>query len=219
MTAYENSAAQKAAAIRAYPRRGVWRTVTAWLGLNPAARRADARAALWDHGARGEATTAKLLKPLQAQGWHILHDRALPGHGRANLDHVLVRGGIVVLDTKSWHAGQETCLIRGRVHCGTEDRHDQVEKVVRYAQSVARLVGVPPEMVVPLLVVHGSRIVSYPFPTGRLEARVSGYAGPVHVLGPNWLVPTLATAPSGGDRRGAGELAARVARALPPYRS
>ena len=214
MTVFENSAAREAAAIRARARRGLWRRLTAAVGLNPAARRADAQAALWAHGAAGETATAALLRPLEAQGWHVRHDLRLP-HSRANLDHVLVSPcgrAVVVLDTKTWHRGRTTQLVRGRVCCGGEDRQGQVQKVADYAGRVHQALALPGVVVWPLLVVHGSPIAG-----GRLEARASGWGGPVWVLGPNWLVPTLAGAPKGRDARRSAVLAGRVDAVLRPY--
>jgi hypothetical protein len=188
--------------------------VLAWLGWSGGVRRADAVAARWDLGAAAEEATAGMLQALHRQGWHMLHDRALPG-SRANLDHVLVSPcgtALVVLDTKRWHAQRSTCLVRGRVHCGTEDRHGQVEAVARYAVRVAQEVGLDARSVWPLLVVHGSPVTG-----GRLEARASAWQGPVWVLNPGWLVPTLAAAPAGRDPGRAAALAARVTQVLPPY--
>ncbi|MFJ4473285.1 nuclease-related domain-containing protein [Streptomyces sp. NPDC089424] len=165
-------------------------------------------------GAAAEAATARMLEALHASGWHVLHDRRLPG-SRANLDHVLVSPcgtAVVVLDTKRWHAGMPTWLVRGRVHCGEQDRHGQVEAVARYAGRVAQAVGLPAGSVWPLLVVHGSRVAD-----GRLPARAEGWPGPVWVLSPELLVSTLAAAPAGRDRRRAEVLSARVAEVLPPY--
>ena len=214
MTVFGNSAAREAAAIRARARRGVWRRVTAALGVSPAARRADARAALWDRGAEGEAATAALVAQLLAHGWQIRHDVRLPGR-RFNIDHVLISPcgtAVVVLDTKVWHRGRPTVLVRGRVHCGAEDRHVQVEKVAGYAAAVQAALGLPGVVVWPLLVVHGSPITG-----GRLEARAEGWTGPLHVLGPDWLVPTLLSAPKVRDPRRAAAVAARVDAVLRPY--
>jgi len=191
------------------------------LGVTAHTRRADARAAVWDIGGGAEAVTASMLATLAQQGWHILNDRALPGWGRANLDHVLVSPcgtAVVVLDTKRWHAQWETALIRGRVHCGTEDRHDEMEQVARYAAHVGQLLGMPTGAVWPLVVVHVSRIRG-----GHLRVLAEGRSGPVrwkgvvHVLGPEYLVPTLAAAPKARDPRRAAALARRVAATLPPY--
>ena len=201
---------------QAAARRGPWRRVLAWLGLNPAARRADALAARTALGAQWEQRTARLLAPLEARGWHILHDRRLPEPSRANLDHVLVSPcgtAVIVLDTKRWHAGRPTTLIRGRVCCGGEDRHVQVEKVASYAARVQKVLGLPVGAVWPLLVVHGSSVAGL-----RLEARVGGWAGPVWVLAPELLVPTLASVSGGRDPALAARLAVRVGEVLRPYR-
>ncbi|MDX2996402.1 nuclease-related domain-containing protein [Streptomyces scabiei] len=214
MTVYDNSAAHRAAAIRAHARRPGWRWLLARLGVTAHTRRADAQAARWQVGAQAEDVTKAMLCPLEAQGWRILHDRRLPG-SRANLDHVLVSPcgtAVVVLDTKRWHARRETVLLRGRVHCGVEDRHGQVEAVASYAARVAEVLGLPASAVWPLLVVHGSLIRG-----GRLEARAPRWEGVVHVLGPEFLVPTLANSPTAWNPQAAAALAEHVARVLPPY--
>ncbi|MFJ3699558.1 nuclease-related domain-containing protein [Streptomyces sp. NPDC090052] len=211
----ENSAAAQAAAIRAGARRGPWRRLLALLGLGGAAvARADAQAARWAHGAAGEERTARLLAQLEARGWHVRHDLRLAGR-RFNVDTALVSPcgtGLVVLDTKNWHRGPdwETKLIDGRVHCGRDDRHDQIAKVAEYARLVGSAVAVPGLVVQPLVVVHGSRI-----PGGHLTAPVPG--GSVLVVGTDWLVPTLAAAVRGRDPRRAAALAARVDQVLRPY--
>ncbi|WP_228981397.1 nuclease-related domain-containing protein [Streptomyces sp. DH12] len=195
-------------------RRGVWRRLLAALGLNPAARRADAAAARRHLGAAGEQATAALLDPLIRDGWYVRHDLALPG-SQANLDHVLVAPtgtAMVVVDTKQWHRSRPTTLVRGRVHCGEQDRHGQVEAVARYAARAADAVGLPRTAVWPLLVVHGS-----PIPGGRLEAQAAAWDGVVHVLGPEWLVPTLRAAPRRRDPARAADLVRRVDRVLLPY--
>jgi hypothetical protein len=209
-----NSAERQGAALRRQARGGPVRRLLARLGVDTVDHAMVAQAGRWDVGAAAEETTTRMLAELERRGWRILHDRALPG-SRANLDHVLISPcgiAIVVLDTKRWHARQPTWLVRGRVHCGTDDRHGQVEAVARYAQRVARAVGVPARSVWPLLVVHGSPIAG-----GFLRARAAAFEGPVWVLGPGHLVPTLAGAPRGRDPRAAAELAARVGRVLPPY--
>ncbi|MEV6165748.1 nuclease-related domain-containing protein [Streptomyces sp. NPDC052052] len=214
-----NSAATRAAALRAEARRGPWRRMLAFLGLGGArVRRADAEAARWAHGAAGEATTARLLAHLEAAGWHVRHDLRLPGR-RFNLDHVLVSPcgtALVVLDTKNWHRGRTTALVGGRVHCGTkdrrdrEDRHDQVVKVAGYAQAVGAVL--PGVLVVPVIVVHGSPVAG-----GGFEAPVPG--GTVWVLGTDLLVPRLAGAVRGPrDPQRAAGLAERVDAVLLPYR-
>jgi hypothetical protein len=184
--------------------------------MNPDAVRADAVAARWDRGAKAERETARRLRRLRWHGWRVLHDRRLPGHGRANLDHVLVSPcgtAVVVLDTKAWRRSWPTRVVAGRVHCGGEDRHGEVEKVARYAGTVAKLLGLPEGAVWPVLVVYGSPVAG-----GRLQASVAGRAGLVHVLGSEVLVPVLRGAPTARSRAAKKALASRVAQVLPPYR-
>ncbi|MFG2970845.1 nuclease-related domain-containing protein [Streptomyces sp. NPDC048288] len=193
-------------------RKGVRRKVLAWVGLNAEAARADRLAVRAAHGAVGEQWTAALLARLPA-GWRVWHGLRIPGF-RHDLDHVLVSPcgtAVVVLDSKRWHAGWRTRLVDGRVWCGEEDRHEKVEAVGKYAARLHKALALPGVVVWPLLVVHGS-----PIEGGRLEVRVPAWSGTVHVLGPDWLVPTLATAPKVLDPARAAAVAARVAQVLVP---
>jgi hypothetical protein len=59
-------------------------------------------AVAWQRGAAGERRTARLLDPLERQGWAVLHDLALPD-SRANLDHLVIGpGGVFVIDSKQY---------------------------------------------------------------------------------------------------------------------
>lgn len=211
----QNSAAAKAAALRAAARRGVWRRLLSAAGVRtPGMRRADSEAARWAHGAAGEDATAGLLAPLEARGWVIRHDVRLQGR-QFNVDHVLASPcgtAVVVVETKHWHRGRPTTARSGRVFCGVEDRHAQVEKAVKYARLISSELGMPGVVVMPVMVVHGSPVVG-----GFLEARVTGWDGPVYVLGPDRLLPTLAAAPKVSDPRRAAAVTARVDSALSPY--
>jgi hypothetical protein len=159
-------------------RKGVRRRITAWMGLNPAARRADALTARAAHGAVGEQWTAQLLTQLP-HGWTVFYGRKLPGFAN-DYDALLIPpdgDAVVAADTKRWHKGWETTLHGGRLHCGREDRHEEVEKVVRAAGRLERALHVPGVRVWPLLVVHGSRVVPparSPLPPGRLEVGAAG---------------------------------------------
>ena len=223
MTA-QNSASREAAALRTRARGGPVRRFLARVGVDTVDHALMARAARYEHGGKAERETLAMLAPLRGYGWQILPDRLLPdGRAKANLDDVLVTDdGIVVLDVKAWDFGRTTSLVQGRVCCGREDRHEEVEKVAGYASRVARLVGMPADRVWPLLVVHGSRIMPPPdrdgrVVEGRLEVRAPKWQGPVYVLGPAWLVPTLLKASEGRDPQRAAALARHVAAVLPPY--
>ena len=62
---------------------------------------------VWKQGGEGEArTAARLNKHLAGTGVRLLHDRRIPGHGKANLDHLAIgRGGVTVIDSKT-HRGK-----------------------------------------------------------------------------------------------------------------
>jgi Nuclease-related domain len=64
--------------------------------------RLSPEALAWRRGAAGERRTARLLAPLERQGWAVLHDLAVPG-SRANLDHLVIGpGGVFVIDSKQY---------------------------------------------------------------------------------------------------------------------
>jgi hypothetical protein len=62
---------------------------------------------VWKQGGQGEVRTAERLeKHLSGIGIRLLHDRQIPGHGHANIDHLAVGpGGITVIDSKT-HRGK-----------------------------------------------------------------------------------------------------------------
>jgi hypothetical protein len=61
----------------------------------------------WKQGARGEEqTAARLAKHLDGHDVKLLHDRRIPRHGQANIDHLTVGpGGVTVIDSKT-HGGE-----------------------------------------------------------------------------------------------------------------
>lgn len=59
--------------------------------------------AKWEAGAEGERAVGAALDGLFATGWRVVHDVHWPGRPKANLDHVAVGpGGIVIVDAKNW---------------------------------------------------------------------------------------------------------------------
>lgn len=75
---------------------------------------ARAREHAWSAGADGEEQVADALTGLEQLGWVVLHDVAWPGRPRANLDHVLVGpGGVLVVDTKNWSGTVAVDAARG----------------------------------------------------------------------------------------------------------
>jgi hypothetical protein len=62
---------------------------------------------VWQQGGQGEVRAgARLEKHLEGTAVQLLHDRRIPGHGKANIDHLAVGpGGVTVIDTKT-HRGK-----------------------------------------------------------------------------------------------------------------
>ena len=110
----------------------------------------------WRRGATGEQRTARLLSPLERQGWVVLHDLAVPG-SRANLDHLVIGpGGVFVIDSKQY---------RGRLQLDPSGRlwHGRypltaVLRTVSFEADRAAQVLADPQVVVPIVAVHGAQI-------------------------------------------------------------
>ncbi|MFJ6069104.1 nuclease-related domain-containing protein [Streptomyces tendae] len=217
MSAAGGSTAREAARLHAQARRGWWRRVLRLFGVNAVDRRLEAAAVRRDQGRLGEEWTAELLTRLPA-GWQVFHDLAVPGR-RFNVDHVAIPpsgNGLVVLDSKKWHAGWPTTLVRGRVHCGRQDRHEQIVKFAGYVSGAAAALGVPAGMLLPVIVVHGSLVDG-----GRLDVPVPAWERTVHVLAADRLLAALTGMPGGRGpvQPAALDLAARVQDTLPVYGS
>ena len=57
----------------------------------------------WSAGAEGERMVAETLDPLSHYGWTCLHDVHWPGRPIANIDHIAIGpGGVVIIDAKNW---------------------------------------------------------------------------------------------------------------------
>jgi Nuclease-related domain len=109
-------------------------------------------AVAWRRGAAGERRTARLLGPLERQGWVVLHDLAVRG-SRANIDHLVIGpGGIFVIDSKQY---------RGRLHFDPSGRlwHGRYPlapslRAVSFEADQAALVLADPQVVVPIVAVR-----------------------------------------------------------------
>ena len=98
----------------------------------------------WKQGAQGEAATARALdRHLRRSNVVVLHDRRIPGRGRANIDHIAIGpGGITVIDTKSTRGqGQirTVGLVNRREHLlvNGRDRSSQLDALERQLDRVA----------------------------------------------------------------------------------
>jgi hypothetical protein len=92
----------------------------------------------WAAGAAGEARVAAILETLLSQGWMALHDVHWPGRPKANLDHVLIGpGGVIVVDAKNWSGDVQ--LRNGILHQNGYSRERVVAGVLQQAAAVAAL--------------------------------------------------------------------------------
>jgi hypothetical protein len=90
----------------------------------------------WDAGALGERVVADKLSELVPRGWYVLHDVHWPGRPKANLDHVLVGpGGVVVVDSKNWTG--EVRVVSGVLWQGRYARTQAVEGALAQCAAVA----------------------------------------------------------------------------------
>jgi Nuclease-related domain len=93
-------------------------------------------------GAAGERSAADRLSLLIPGGWFLLHDVHWPGRPLANLDHVLVGpGGVVVVDSKNWTG--DVGLKDGMLRQNGYTRQPAVESALGQAAAVAALLPAP----------------------------------------------------------------------------
>lgn len=96
----------------------------------------------WDDGAVGERLVADKLSELVPRGWYVLHDVHWPGRPKANLDHVLVGpGGVVVVDSKNWTG--EVKVASGVLWQGRYARTQAVEGALAQCAAVASVLPPP----------------------------------------------------------------------------
>nr|WP_255479599.1 NERD domain-containing protein [Quadrisphaera sp. RL12-1S] len=94
----------------------------------------------WTAGAEGEQRTAAALEVLEADGWQLLHDVHWPGRPKANLDHVAVGpGGVVVVDAKRWSG--DITVTGAELRLGSWRKTRDCENAARMASDVASLLA------------------------------------------------------------------------------
>jgi len=114
-------------------------------------------AAAWRRGAVGERRTARLLGPLERQGWVVLHDLAVPGSG-ANIDHLVIGpGGVFVIDSKQYR-GRLQLDPSGRLWHGRYPLTPTLQAVSFEADRAAQILTDPDVVVVPIVAVHGAQV-------------------------------------------------------------
>jgi hypothetical protein len=114
-------------------------------------------AVAWRQGAAGGRRTARLLAPLERQGWAILHDLALPG-SRANLDHLVIGpGGVFVIDSKQYRGRLQLDAV-GKLWHGHHPLAPTLGAVSWEADQAAQVMPDPGVAVVPIVAVHGAQV-------------------------------------------------------------
>ncbi|GGH95791.1 NERD domain-containing protein [Arthrobacter liuii] len=108
-----------------------------------------------DAGAAGAEVVADKLSELVPRGWYVLHDVHWPGRPKANLDHVLVGpGGVVVVDSKNWTG--EVRVASGVLWQGRYARTQAVEGALAQCAAVASVLSPPHRRLVrPLICMAG----------------------------------------------------------------
>ena len=118
----------------------------------------------WRQGASGERRTARLLAPLERQGWAVLHDLAVPG-SRANIDHLAIGpGGVFVIDSKQYR-GRLQLDSSGRLWHGRHPVGSGLQAVSFEADQAAQVLPDPRVVVLPIVAVHGAQV-----PWGKVVA-------------------------------------------------
>ena len=119
--------------------------------------RPNLEAVAWRRGAAGERRTARLLGPLERQGWAVLHDLVVPGSA-ANVDHLVIGpGGVFVIDSKQYR-GRLQFDAYGKLWHGCYPLAPAVRAVSWEADQTARVLPDPGVAVVPILAVHGAQV-------------------------------------------------------------
>jgi hypothetical protein len=119
--------------------------------------RSSPDALAWRRGAVGERRTARLLNPLERQGWAVLHDLAVRG-SRANLDHLVIGpGGVFVIDSKQYR-GRLQFDPSGRLWHGRFPLAAALRAVSFEADQAAQVLTDPDMVVVPIVAVHGTQV-------------------------------------------------------------
>ena len=134
----------------------------------------------WRTGALGEERTGDLLRPLEAQGFRVMHDRLMP-RSRANIDHIVVGPpGVYIVETKNY--GGKLRVRHGEVWVAGRRKTEIVAQAKHEAAAVAAVVS--PVPVTPLLCVHRADL-------GWFKVEADG----VRLVAPREMVKVLRKSP------------------------
>lgn len=177
-------------------------------------RRVIRAGARWRQGGDGEKRTGSKVKPLVREGWHVFDDLSIPG-SKANLDHVWVVPsglGVVVGDTKAWHAKRAKVRLLGAdLFYGPWCQNGAVSTIEWETQQVRERLGVP---AVSFLVLDRAEIDRGHHPGGWIKVNEAFWVVEQATL------PEALRAVRGGDpnKTAAKRLARDLTRQFPQYR-
>jgi hypothetical protein len=142
--------------------------------------RSTADTLAWRRGAQGERRTARLLAPLERQGYQVFHDLAIPGSA-ANVDHPVVGPtGVFVIDSKRYRGHLHYSA--GRLWHGRRPLDRTLDTLWWEATQAAETLGFGPDLhIYPVLCIHVARL------PWRRELLVDG----IPVLAASALRPAL----------------------------
>lgn len=170
-----------------------------------AALLAQRQAAHYEQGERGEKVVRKLLDGLQGEGWRVLHRRHWPGTRRADIDHLLIGpGGVVVLDSKAW-SGQVR-VSAGRLWQGQDDVSHAVDGLLAQVSAIEEILL--PHGLAPAAVTGALVFVGQPIDLVQL--------GRVYAVGEQLLLRWLRALGARLDTAAVAELARFLEQAAPP---
>jgi len=155
----------------------------------------------WRTGALGEERTGELLRPLEAQGFRVIHDRLIP-RSQANIDHIVVGPpGVFIVETKNY--GGKLRVRHGEVWVAGRRKTEIVDQAKREAAAVAIVVS--PVPVTPLLCIHRADLSWF-----KMEA------DGVRIVAPREMVKLLRKAPNQLTPDEVTRLAAQIEKSLAP---
>ena len=99
---------------------------------------AERNAHAWSAGAAGEAKVADRMTELEPYGWLALHDVHWPGRPKANLDHILVGpGGVLIVDAKNWSG--DVRLRDGVLRQNGNSREQEISGILQQSSALSAL--------------------------------------------------------------------------------
>lgn len=116
----------------------------------------------WRRGAAAERRTGRHLARLDPAYFHVLHDRALPGSSRANLDHLVIGlTGVYAIVSRRWPPLTRLRACDGRLWAGPRPMNRLLVVARGAARTVAERLSEDLGQRVevrPIVAVHGTRM-------------------------------------------------------------